>query len=250
MGAHVTSDPSWSCRKEDKQSVTGSWTCCPSLPCPPREVRPDERQACHSLCPTRPATTEASSAGTSRCPHWLTGHGGPPRQARRWESSHTPTYPSKPYFQGSFLPAALLRAPSDLAWTTQAVESESSSCSSSNPKSWGGGTHCQAAPVGDISLHFHLRPWASVSHFVQRAERDTAACWGLGMGCLSIALVTREWGEMEQDEALPRNPTWPTGPSNEGSSRLEVGTGSKPLLGSMDWTTVHWAVPLPGSLPP
>lgn len=86
-GAHVTGDSSWSWRKGGKQSVTGSWTSCPVSLRPLGEVRPGERQARHFLCPTRPATTKASSPGTSQRPRRLTGQRSGPRQARCREPS-------------------------------------------------------------------------------------------------------------------------------------------------------------------
>ena len=144
MGAHVTSDPSWARRKEGKQSVTGSWTCCPSVPCPPWEVRPGERQARHCLCPTRPATTNASFPGTSRCPRRLTRPRTRSRQARGQESSRTPTHPSKPCLQCPFSfrqPVLLsLEFPPDLAWQPHKLGSSKSSSvafpSSPLPQTW------------------------------------------------------------------------------------------------------------------
>lgn len=60
-GAHVTSDPSWCQRKEDKQSATGSGTCCPILLVLPfRSAQVTGRPV--TLCPMGPATTKVPSS--------------------------------------------------------------------------------------------------------------------------------------------------------------------------------------------
>lgn len=120
------------------------------------------------------------------------------------------------------------------------------------------GRPCERMRLGDISLHFHLLYDPGTNHCstlglsFSFCIMDRKGCDGLlGVRVLVYCPGNQraEGGGARLGLSQKPNLAYWGFLAKEGTAAWRQAPGSKPLLGPMDWTTVHWAVLLPVSLP-